>query len=174
MAMEAKDYKEMAVKIRTELECLEIEQENIERQIARLKQALVGLVPLSEPPVDSTIAAEVAAFVNETTLADAVRQILRAAESPLTPTEIKQKLVNMGKDLSGQKNVMASIHSLLKRLVESEEIESKENGLFYIWKFTYADKLVGRARSRDNAGAFPSPDSIKLWNAMKAKAIKNK
>jgi hypothetical protein len=32
----------------------------------------------------------------------------------------------MGRDLSSQKNVMASIHSLLKRLVESNEIETKD------------------------------------------------
>jgi hypothetical protein len=46
-------------------------------------------------------------------------------------TEIKQQLFNMGKDLSDQRNVMAGIHSLLKRLVVSGEIETRDNGLTY-------------------------------------------
>jgi hypothetical protein len=131
--MDAVEYKEMAVRIKAELESLEIQQEDIERRIARLKQALIGLIPLSEPPADSMILD----YLNELTLTDATRQILQAAEKPLTPTEIKQQLLNMGRDLSGQKNVMASIHSLLKRLVSSDEIESRDNGLTYQWKLKY-------------------------------------
>ncbi len=128
--MDASQYKEMAVKIKTELEFLEIQQEDIERRIARLKQALIGLIPLSEPPKDSPILE----FLGEISLTDATRQILQAAEVPLTPTEIKQQLLNMGKDLSGQKNVMASIHSLLKRLVTGGDIESRDGGLTYQWR----------------------------------------
>jgi hypothetical protein len=128
--MDATEYKTMAVKIKTELEALEIQQEDIERRIARLKQALVGLIPLSEPPNDSYILD----YLNEMTLTDAARQIIQAAGKPLTPTEIKQQLLNMGKDLSGQKNTMASIHSLLKRLAAAGEIETRDNGLTYQWR----------------------------------------
>jgi hypothetical protein len=133
--MDAAEYKEMAVRIRAELESLEIQQEDIERRIARLKQALIGLIPLSEPPANSLIAAELVSYMESTTLTDAARQILQAAKAPLSPIEIKQQLINMGKDLSDQKNVMASVHSLLKRLVESGEIETKDNGLTYRWKW---------------------------------------
>ena len=132
--MDAAEYKAIAAKIAAELEALEIQQEDVERRIARLKQALIGLVPLSEPPDNSLLAAEFRGYLEATSLTDAARQVLQAAEAPLTPTEIKQQLLNMGKDLSGQKNVMASIHSLLKRLVESGEIETPDNGLSYQWK----------------------------------------
>src|ERR1700722_11548809 len=128
--MDASEYKEIAIKIKAELESLEIQQEDIERRIARLKQALIGLIPLSEPPDNSVIAS----YLNELSLTDAARQIIQASKKPLTPTEIKQQLLSMGKDLSGQKNVMASVHALLKRLATNEEIETRDNGLTYQWK----------------------------------------
>ena len=126
----------MAGKIQAELASLEIQQEEIERRIARLRQSLVGLIPLCELEADEDgpSALGIRDFMDSLSITDAVRQILQAAEKPLSPTQIKQQLVNIGKDLSGQKNVMASIHSLLKRLVSSEEIESKDSGLTYQWK----------------------------------------
>ena len=134
--METKDYREMAGKIQAELAALEIQQEEIERRIARLRQSLVGLIPLCELDADEDMpsALGIRDQIDSLSITDAVRQILQAAEKPLSPTQIKQQLINMGKDLSGQKNVMASIHSLLKRLVSSEEIESKDSGLTYQWK----------------------------------------
>jgi hypothetical protein len=134
--MNAPDYKEMVMKIRAELEVLENQQEETGRRIARLKQALIGLVPLSESESRHAglILENSLYFMEPTTLTGAARQILQAAEAPLAPTAIKQQLINMGQDLSDQKNVMASIHSLLKRLVGSDEIETKDNGLTYSWK----------------------------------------
>lgn len=158
MPMNAHDYKEMAVKIKAELESLEVQQEEIERRIARLKQSLIGLVPLSEPHPDSPIADEIRAFreeIADITLTDAVRQIFQAAKNPLSPTDAKQQLLNMGRDLSGQKNVMASIHSLLKRLVESQEIETKDGGLTYQWK----TRAMGRLSEMN---AIPIPRKIKI------------
>jgi hypothetical protein len=146
--MNASDYKEMADKILAELESLEIQQEETERRIARLKQALIGLTPLAEEAILSfmdmtTINAEIDAM----SITDATRQIFQAAKTPLAPTEIKQQLLNMGKELSGQKNVMASIHSLLKRLVASGEIETRDNRLTYQWK---TRRLPGAFRTRRN------------------------
>jgi hypothetical protein len=131
--MNTDEYREIARKIQTELEELEIQQEEIERHIARLRQTLVGLAPLCEPQNDALIAG-FKQLMDSLSLSDAVRQILQATNGPLAPTEIKQRLIVMGKDLSTQKNVMASIHSLLKRLMESKEIESKDSGLTYQWK----------------------------------------
>lgn len=135
--MNAAEYKKMAENIQTEIESLEIQQEDIERRLARLKQALLGLAPLAEEcPVGLTglFSESIVTAVEAMSITDAARQIFQAATKPLAPTEIKQQLLNMGKDLSKQKNVMASIHSLLKRLLESGEIESTNNGLTYQWK----------------------------------------
>jgi hypothetical protein len=130
--MDASDYKKIAEQFLNEIASLEIQQEETERHIARLKQVIIALTPLSEeaiPPfVDmTTINVETEGI----SITDATRQIFQVAKTPITPAEIKQQLLNMGKDLSDQRNVMAGIHSLLKRLVVSGEIETRDNGLTY-------------------------------------------
>jgi len=136
--MDASEFKKMAEAIQAEIESLEILQESTERRLARLKQALLGLVPLgqesSSPDVGFLLSPSVPAEIETMSITDAARQVLQVATAPLAPTEIKQQLLNMGKDLSNQKNVMASIHSLLKRLLENGEVESKDGGLTYQWK----------------------------------------
>jgi len=144
----------MAQKIQEELGALEIQQEDIERRIARLKQTLVGLAPLSEPP-DGGLLRSFRSALDSMSLTDAVRQILQAASTPLAPVEIKQQLLNMGKDLSDQKNVMASIHSLLKRLVGSGEIEQVGNGLTYQWRTRRVRaRIPSRRRLRGSPSSF--------------------
>ena len=135
--MDTPEYREMAEKIQADIESLEIQQEVIERRLARLRQALVGLAPLGQELPNDGLGAQLTAIyadIEGMSITDATRQILQAATEPLTPVEIKKQLINMGKDLSGQKNVMASVHSLLKRLLKSKEIETKDNGLSYQWK----------------------------------------
>jgi hypothetical protein len=136
--MDASEYKKMAEAIQIEIESLEIQQEDIERRIARLKQALIGLAPLADESQPSGLGAwfgeAVTTELQSMSISDVTRQIFQAASKPLAPTEVKQQLLNMGKDLSGQKNLMASIHSLLKRLVASGDIETRDNGLTYQWK----------------------------------------
>jgi hypothetical protein len=130
--MDALDYKKMAEQILNEIASLEIQQEETERRIVRLKQVLIALTPLAEEPI--------LPFVDRTTInvetggisiTDATRQIFQVAKVPLAPAEIKQQLLNMGKDLSDQKNVMVGLHSLLTRLVALGEIETRDNGLTY-------------------------------------------
>jgi hypothetical protein len=130
--MNASDYKKIAEQILNEIASLEIQQEETERRVARLKKVIIDLTPLAEetilPVVDmDTIDAD----IDGMSISDAARQIFRIAKIPVAPAEIKQQLLNMGKDLSDQKNVMEGIHSLLKRLIVSGEIETRDNGLTY-------------------------------------------
>ena len=133
--MDASDYKKMAEQILNELTSLEIHQEETERRIARLKQVLIDLTPLAEEALLPFVEmATISADADGLSITDATRQILQTAKVPVAPTEIKKQLLNMGKDLSDQKNVMAGIHSLLRRLVAGGEIETRDNGLTYQWK----------------------------------------
>jgi hypothetical protein len=165
--MDTAEYKAMVKKIRAELESLEIRQEEIERQIARLKQALIGLTPLAQedvriPGIDMTL---LSAEIDAMSITDAARQILQASAKPLSPIELKQKLAEMGKDLSGQKNVMASVHSLLKRLTEAGQIESADSGLTYQWRGIRRFPRLGA-----NAGAASgAPNSLASAVARKVK-----
>ena len=49
--MDASDYKKMAEHILNELTSLEIQQEETEHRIARLKQVLIALTPLAEEAI---------------------------------------------------------------------------------------------------------------------------
>ena len=135
--MTPSDYRKIVEDSKKELEDLLIKQEEIERRIARLKQAILGLAPLiEEEPTDQGMYGTNDDFVSEwlglgTGMTDVCRNIFKASSSPLTPVEIKQKLLDMGVDLTKHKNIMASVHSVLKRLAEKGEIVTKDNGLSY-------------------------------------------
>src|SRR5262245_14839541 len=62
-------------------------------------------------------------------LSDACRMVLRSnAGRSMSPTEVRDGLRAIGYDTSSEKhsNIMASIHSVLKRLAESGTVKSKE------------------------------------------------
>jgi hypothetical protein len=69
-------------------------------------------------------------------LTDACRLALRGAGLPLTPLEVRARLLSMGSDLSAYTNELSAIHTTLKRLNEAGEIRfvSKGKGKSaYIW-----------------------------------------
>jgi hypothetical protein len=55
-------------------------------------------------------------------LTDACRAILRNGGVPLSPTELRDRLVAIGFDLSKYSNELAAIHTVLRRLNDSGEI----------------------------------------------------
>jgi hypothetical protein len=73
-------------------------------------------------------------------LTDVIREALKANdEVPMSPTQIRDKLLQVGYDLSGYKNVQAAIHTTLTRLVKmgeilavEDEVEGKGQGKF-VW-----------------------------------------
>jgi hypothetical protein len=69
-------------------------------------------------------------------LTDACRLALRGAGLPLTPMEVRDRLIAIGMDLSIYTNELSAIHTILKRLNESGEIRfvAKAAGKpAYIW-----------------------------------------
>ena len=70
-------------------------------------------------------------------LTDSCRFVLRAAGSPMTPVEVRDRLEAIGLDLSKYSSSLAAIHTVLKRLKEAEEIRfvELESGKFaYEWQ----------------------------------------
>lgn len=57
-------------------------------------------------------------------LTDACRTVLRNADTPITPAEIRDRLVAIGCDLSVYSNALAAIHTTLKRLAEAGELRT--------------------------------------------------
>ena len=122
--------------MRKELDSLLELQEDTEQKIAQLKQAIISLAPLAkESNAPRSFWDSVLGELRTIGITDGIREILRASyPQKLTPVEIKEQLKAAGQNLSGHKNVMASIHSTLKRMLENEEITTSDDGLTYGWR----------------------------------------
>ena len=94
----------------TEYESLGDQRRTIDRRLAELAQTigtlsrLIGLVPTV--PLGLT---------------DACRLVLRGG-LPMTPVEVRDRLLGIGVDLSVYANDLSAIHTVLKRLNEAGEI----------------------------------------------------
>jgi hypothetical protein len=85
-------------------------------EIAKQKRAIAALSELAEltPPID---------LVSGVT--DAVRTVLRSAMNPVSASEIYLRAQGLG--LPQQQNLLASVHTTLRRLVEAGEVEFDED-----------------------------------------------
>ena len=61
-------------------------------------------------------------------LTDACRTILRNAAKPMTPVDVRNRLAAVGFDLSRYANDLAAIHTVLKRLNRSGELQFVPRG----------------------------------------------
>ncbi len=131
----------MLAQMRKELEGLLENQEETEQKIAQLRQAIITIAPLAKEPRGFWDEFLLAAATGEG-ITEGIREILRAAyPNKLTPVQIKDQLKAAGQDLSGHKNVMASIHSTLKRMLDNEELITSDDGLTYGWRRKFTGKL---------------------------------
>jgi chromosome segregation ATPase len=73
---------------------------------------------------------------------DAIRRQLHIQQRPLSPTEIRDGLVKSGIG-RGQSNLLASIHTVLRRMVKAGEIEKTHDQRF---------SVARRTRSRGRSG----------------------
>jgi hypothetical protein len=96
------------------------EQEMLEKKITGLRATIAALARMLDEE-----------FVEEDAigLTDAIRAAFRAAglTGTLTPTEVKEKLEMMGYDTAKYGNVMASVHTIINRLVGKREIKQAGN-----------------------------------------------
>jgi hypothetical protein len=70
-------------------------------------------------------------------LTDACRTVLRNAGQPMTPADVRNRLAVIGFDLSRYANVLAALHTTLKRLAEAGELAVVETGprkAAYVWQ----------------------------------------
>jgi len=55
-------------------------------------------------------------------LTDAIRLVVRGAGVPMTPTDVRDRLVGIGFDMSKYANELAAVHTILKRLNDGGEV----------------------------------------------------
>ncbi len=133
-ALKALDDQEAAVS--ATIEALEARRE----QIRTARQALLPLA--SDEPVEF-----------DGKLTDAVRAVLRNHDGSLVPIQVRDKVKELGYDMTPHSNQMAAIHGVLKRLKEAKEVDTKEwkkePGIIrYFWIGPKAESFpVGRDNS---------------------------
>ncbi|HEY2905627.1 MAG TPA: hypothetical protein VGJ29_06980 [Vicinamibacterales bacterium] len=123
--MTTEDYRAALASAVKEYESLGDQRRTIDDRLAQLAQTistltrLLGLVPTI--PLGLT---------------NACRIVLRGG-LPLTPVEVRERLLGMGVDLSVYSNDLSAIHTVLKRLNESGELRlvPRANGKHsYLWQ----------------------------------------
>jgi hypothetical protein len=122
--MTSEDYRSALAAAVKEYEALGEQRREIDERLAQLAQTigtlsrLLGLTPTV--PMSIT---------------DAVRLAMRTGV-PMTPLEVRERLLSIGVDLSIYSNDLAVIHTVLKRLNEAGELRliPKPNGKnAYLW-----------------------------------------
>ncbi len=106
-----RDFEEAVAK----LEALEAEREGLEITIAKQKKRVAALHELVQTDDDGPM---LSGLVDGIT--DACRVVLRAANRPLLPIEIRDKVQELG--LPPQSNLLASIYTTLRRMRDAGEI----------------------------------------------------
>src|SRR5690349_11915960 len=105
------------------------EREQLETRIAKQKRRVAALCELVQ--TDSRASA-INGLVEGIT--DACRIVLRAAEAPMTAADIRDKVQSLG--LPPQINLLASVHTTLRRMKDAGEIAESLMGSdrFYVWQ----------------------------------------
>lgn len=142
-----KDYTDDLKQGLRDLLSMASEKEQLETKIAKQKKRVAALYELVAAEGES---AAITGLVEGVT--DACRTVFRAAEKPLLPAEVRDRVQALG--LPPQANLLASIHTTIKRMKEAEEIEEVSVplqtggvGTAYKWNYqrhTLAD-LAGNA-----------------------------
>lgn len=110
------NYKADFAKASRELEQLLAQREEIETQIAKQKRKVAALHELAEPDEEGLA---VTGLVDGIT--DACRVVFRAFDKPLLPVEVRDRVQSLG--LPPQANLLASIHTTIRRMKEAGEIK---------------------------------------------------
>jgi len=135
-------YKTALEAARQELAELEDERAKIDRRISELQQGIVGLSALAPAEAGSdkpqSMMDVLAGVGADTGLTDATRMITSSFGFPMTPKQMRDALLHLGYDLGGYSNILASLHTIMKRLTKSGElinvVDEKGNELgAYAW-----------------------------------------
>lgn len=88
-------------------------------------------------------------------LTDAIRLAVHGAGLPMTPVEIRDRLIAIGFDMSKYRNELAAVHTILKRLNDAGEIRFVPRPFGkhqYVWNHGVRTVIVPDIRrvARDN------------------------
>src|ERR1043166_9550260 len=100
------------------------EEAEVTEQISHWGPIVEQLAKLAGETLDAEIASRINELKQEMGLTEAIRWVFRQPLMlPLTPTQVRDRMAEMGYDLSKYKHVMPPIHNTLKRMKEAGEIK---------------------------------------------------
>jgi len=118
----ALDYRALYETTKAELEKLEVEKNELQlaiaerdKQIGALIQTMNAIAPLIGETLSETSAGG---------MTDSIRKLMAEAGHPLTAAEIRDRLEAIGFDMKSYSNPLATIHTVLRRLADSGEVET--------------------------------------------------
>jgi chromosome segregation ATPase len=123
----AESYARALAAARRELDALLRERDEIETRVARVRRTIAALSALCDESTPLDLG-----------LTDAIRTVLRGSVEALSAPEVKERLETLGLDLSQHANALASVHTVLKRLVHAGEADTTQG---YGGKMVYWRKL---------------------------------
>ena len=107
-------------------------RDQLDQKIRKLKHSLKALGELcgADPEeIDKLLLVEGFAVDSRRGFTEAIRRLFRVHKAPLHPTEVRNDLLKLGIG-EGQVNLLSSIHTVLRRMVEGGEIEKTADGRF--------------------------------------------
>jgi predicted nucleic acid-binding Zn-ribbon protein len=133
-------YSQALEKAQKELASLREDRQKIDGRMAKLEQTIKGLAAICEEQ-QAEISSDLADLpivepedLGNLGLTGSIRKILSSRQTQMTPTEIRDALVESGMDLDKYSNAMVAIHNTLKRLFDQGELaKSKDEPIRYIW-----------------------------------------
>jgi hypothetical protein len=120
--MEPGEYENALVAAGNEIQELLKTRAEIDERINQLKRTMDALAALLTPSTSKRAAEGPSLDISDAGISDAIRQLLNEARTPLTPTEIRDKLMVRGVGLANYVNPLAVIHNTLKRLERQGEL----------------------------------------------------
>jgi hypothetical protein len=103
------------------------QQEKLAKRIVVVRQNLKSLAELCEnEAIPITPSLEAKYLLDKSSLADEILDVLRA-EYPewLRPSDVKQRLIDLGHDMNSYLNGLATIHMILKRHKSAEKVRER-------------------------------------------------
>jgi hypothetical protein len=94
------------------------ERAELDMEIAQLRQDIGSLAQLCGVPHLDIKKLFEEGLERQMGLTDACIEVLKATDEPLTPAEVKEGLIRIGFDVSAHSNILASIHTTLRRLAD--------------------------------------------------------
>jgi len=120
---------------------LDVERDDLDKQIDKLRDGVFGLSRLCGSSQSKLVEQYPELFPDlnpDMGLTDGVRNVLKSALSGrdfITPIRVRDKLAEAGYDVDSYKNLLSTIHTILKRLHRNGEVRTglRDGKTTYMW-----------------------------------------